>query len=154
MGEVFFYHLTRSTLEDTLANLLPRALGQGWRVMLRGGDAARRDWLDQKLWLGEGFLPHGQTGGPHDALQPVLIAPPGTSAAGCDCLMVHAQDPITAAEAAAIQRGCVFFDANDPQEMESARALWRSLSAENTPAQYWSEETGRWEKKAQSRPPA
>ncbi|MBZ4024220.1 DNA polymerase III subunit chi, partial [Rhodobacter sp. TJ_12] len=29
MGVVMFYHLTRSSAEDTLRLLLPRALGQG-----------------------------------------------------------------------------------------------------------------------------
>ena len=59
MGAVYFYHLTRSAPEAALAMLAERALAQGWRVAVRVGDAARADWLDQKLWLGsdDGFLP-------------------------------------------------------------------------------------------------
>jgi DNA polymerase-3 subunit chi len=69
MAMVMFYHLTRGTVEDTVTNLLARAHGQGWRVMLRGTDAARLDRLDQWLWLypPDGFLPHGLAGGAHDA---------------------------------------------------------------------------------------
>ena len=44
-------------------------------VLVRGTDAGRLDWLDQKLWAGgdDAFLPHGLAGGPHDALQPILL---------------------------------------------------------------------------------
>ena len=39
MGVVMFYHLTRSGVDETLGALLARALGQGWRVMIRGTEA-------------------------------------------------------------------------------------------------------------------
>ena len=75
MGAAYFYHLTRRPLEATLPTLLEKARGAGWRIAVRGVDAARMDWLDQKLWLGpeEGFLPHGLAGGDHDAHQPILL---------------------------------------------------------------------------------
>ena len=65
MGAAYFYHLTRRPLEVTLPLLLERALGAGWRVAVRGSDAARLDWLDARLWAvpGESFLPHGRAGG-------------------------------------------------------------------------------------------
>ena len=75
MGVIRFYHMTRAPVEATLARLLERAHDAGLRVEVRGTDLARMDWLDQKLWLGDeaGFLPHGLAGGPHDALQPILL---------------------------------------------------------------------------------
>ena len=42
MGHALFYHLTRSTPEDTVVQLLTRALGAGWRIELRGRDAQGR----------------------------------------------------------------------------------------------------------------
>ena len=59
MGAVYFYHLTRRPLEATLPMLLDKALDAGWRVLVRGTESARLDWLDEKLWLGpeDGFLP-------------------------------------------------------------------------------------------------
>ena len=68
MGAVFFYHLTRTPLEATLPMLLGKARAAGWRVLLRGRDGARMEWLDQQLWLGagDGFLPHGLAGGARD----------------------------------------------------------------------------------------
>ena len=46
MGTAMFYHLTRSTAEDTVTSLLGRAVGMGWRIMIRGTDSARLDRLD------------------------------------------------------------------------------------------------------------
>jgi len=68
MGAAFFYHLTRKPLEVNLPMLLEKARGAGWRVAVRGREAARMDWLDEKLWQGpeEGVLPHGRAGQPHE----------------------------------------------------------------------------------------
>lgn len=41
-----FYHLTRSTPAETMATILPRAMQQGWKVMLRGTDEAALATLD------------------------------------------------------------------------------------------------------------
>ncbi|MFN3845602.1 MAG: DNA polymerase III subunit chi, partial [Paracoccaceae bacterium] len=51
MGIVMFYHLTQSSAEQTARVLLTRALGQGWRIMIRGTDADALDRLDARLWL-------------------------------------------------------------------------------------------------------
>ena len=88
MGVVMFYHLTRSAPADTLAALLPRALTQGWRVLVRGTDAASLDRLDADLWLrggDDGFLPHGREGGHQDADQPILLGQ-GPAANGAQAL--------------------------------------------------------------------
>ncbi|MEY8838770.1 DNA polymerase III subunit chi, partial [Cribrihabitans sp. XS_ASV171] len=89
MGAAYFYHLTRRPMDETLAVLLGKARQVGWRVAVRGSDRDRLAWLDEKLWLGpeDGFLPHGLAGGPHDALQPILLT--ADSAAGNDphCVM-------------------------------------------------------------------
>jgi DNA polymerase-3 subunit chi len=150
MGAVYFYHLTRSPLEVTLVMLIDRALGRGWRVAVRGRDAARLDWLDRKLWMGseEGFLPHGIAGGPHDELQPVLLTTAG--AEGRDCLMAVDGADLGADEAQAAARACILFDDNDPAAVEAARGQWKALTRAGLSAQYWSEESGRWQKKAEA----
>ncbi len=151
MGAVFFYHLTRQPLEQTLGMLLGKSLERGWRVAVRGTEAARLDWLDQKLWLGpeEGFLPHGLAGGPHDALQPVLLTSEPQSANDPQCLMSIDGAEIRPDEVTAMDRCCVLFDGHDEAALSHARDQWRSLTAAGVSAQYWSEESGRWEKKAE-----
>lgn len=152
MGAAYFYHLTRQPLEATLPQLLSRALGQNWRVLVRARDGARAEWLDQKLWLGpeDGFLPHGVAGGPHDALQPVLIAAGDDLPANTACLMSVDGADVTADEVKALERVCILFDGHDDMALSHARGQWKTLTAAGCAAQYWSEESGRWEKKAEA----
>ena len=152
MGAAYFYHLTQRPLEAVLPALIGRALGQGWRVMVRGTDAARMEWLDQKLWLGpeEEFLPHGLAGGPHDALQPVLLTTSREAPNGAACLMAVDGAEVAPDEVRAAERVCILFDGADATALARARDQWRALTAGGIPAQYWSEDSGRWEKKAES----
>lgn len=149
MGVVMFYHLTTSRAEDTARTLLLRSAQAGWRVMLRGTDAKRLEWLDSFLWQGpeESFLPHGLEGGPHDARQPILL---GRGAIGNTAQALMAIDGATVdpIEAADLERVFILFDGQDEAAVVSARGQWKALTAAGLPAQYWSEDSGRWEKKA------
>jgi DNA polymerase-3 subunit chi len=153
MGAVYFYHLTRSPLEATLPMLLGKALGAGWRVAVRGTDGDRMNWLDQKLWLGgdEEFLPHGLAGGPHDADQPVLLVTSDAATANDpQCVMAVDGAEVSPTEVGALERVCVIFDGNDPVALDAARGQWRALTEAGCAAQYWSQESGAWEKKAEA----
>ena len=152
MGTVMFFHLIQSAPADTLAINAPRALGQGWRVMVRGTDPAALDLLDQALWLKGGddsFLPHGLEGGPQDADQPVLLGL-GAPVNGAKVLALVDGAEATDAEIAAMERVWVLFDGNDDSRLQAARGQWKAMTAAGHAAQYWSEESGRWEKKAES----
>ena len=150
MGVVMFYHLTRSSPEETLMMLLTRALAQSWRVMVRGTDPAALERLDARLWQGEAtaFLPHGLQGGPQDADQPVLI---GTGAIGNEAKGLFLLDgaDVTVTEAQGLERVWLLFDGSDGGQLSAARGKWKALTDAGLAAQYWSEEGGRWEKKAE-----
>lgn len=146
MGTVLFYHLTQSRPAQTLAAILPRAIGLGWRVMVRGTDAARIAALDAALWQVEGFLPHGISGGLHDADQPILLGD-GALIDGIRALALVDGAKCSLAEAAALERVWILFDGNDPVATESARAQWREITGAKIAAQYWAEDSGKWEKK-------
>lgn len=150
MGAAYFYHLTRQPLEATLPMLLGKSLENGWKVAVRGTDAGRLDWLDQRLWLGpeDAFLPHGLAGGTHDALQPVLLTM-GEAANDPACVMCVDGAQISPAEVQALDRVCILFDGTDPEAVQAARVQWKSLTEAGCSAQYWSEESGRWQKKAE-----
>ena len=152
MGAAYFYHLTRRPLEVTLPLLLERALCAGWRVAVRGSDAARLDWLDARLWAvpGESFLPHGRAGGPHDALQPVLLTTGAERPNGAVCVMAVDGAEVTAEEVQALERVCILFDGLDEAAKQRARAQWRTLTGAGCAAQYWAEDSGRWVKKAEA----
>lgn len=152
MGAVYFYHLTQRPLEATLPVLLDRARGQNWRVEVRGTSPERITWLDEKLWLGseEGFLPHGVVGGQHDALQPILLNTDSNEPCAVDCLMCVDGATPKVDEVNARQRVCILFDGHDVDAVAAARDQWKTLTNAGCAAQYWSEESGRWEKKAEA----
>lgn len=150
MGAVFFYHLTRSPLEVALPGLLEKALAQGWRVTVRGRTEAVMDHLDRVLWLGEGFLPHGRSGGAHDARQPVLLSTGTELRNGPNCLMSVEGAGIAPEEASAVSRACILFDGGDAAAVETARAQWRTLTSAGLAAEYWNQSDGRWSRQAAS----
>ncbi|MBS8227439.1 DNA polymerase III subunit chi [Vannielia litorea] len=152
MGKAMFYHLTQRPLEQTLPVLLERSLAAGWRVAVRGRDPGRMDWLDEALWKGpdEQFLAHGRAGGAHDALQPVLLTTEPDMPNGATCLMAVDGAAVEAGEVATLERVCVLFDGHDPAAVQHARGQWKALTGAGAAAEYWSEESGRWEKKAES----
>ena len=157
MGEVYFYHLTTTSLEAALVPLVTRGLGQGWRIEIRGQSAGMIEALDRALWLGpeEGFLPHGIAGGAMDDLQPVLLTTTesgvGASRVRADCVMSVEGAGIAADEVARVARACVLFDGRDEGQTEQARGQWRRLTEAGCGAKYWAQVDGRWVMK-QERP--
>lgn len=148
MGNALFYHLTRSPAEALLPVLIGKSLQAGWRVELRATGRDRLERLDERLWQGDGFLPHGLAGGPHDARQPVLMTVAGRAAANAPaCLMALDGAEVGAAECAGLERACILFDGNDPAATDRARQQWRVLTGAGVTAEYWSEEGGGWERK-------
>lgn len=148
MGNALFYHLTRSPAESLLPVLIGKSLAAGWQVELRGTDLARMERLDLQLWQGDGFLPHGLAGGPHDARQPVLLTVAGQPAANRPaCVMALDGAEIAPAEIEALDRACILFDGGDAAATARARDQWRALTGAGIAAEYWSEESGRWERK-------
>lgn len=150
MGAAFFYHLTRQSVDQAMSMLLPKCLGQDWRVLVRGTDVAALGHLDQVLWTIEpdSFLPHGMAGGMHDDMQPILLAMEGVEAEH-DCLMAVQSAAVTADEVNARQRTIILFEAADEMQMAHARQQWKALTDAGCSAQYWSQESGRWAKKAE-----
>lgn len=152
MGEAYFYHLTQAPLEVTLRVLLGKSLGAGWRVAVRGRSDAMLDRLDEQLWLmpEDSFLPHGRAGGDHDADQPVLLTT-GSAGNAPTCLVSVEGANVDAAEVGAMERVMVLFDGHDDAALQTAREQWKALTGAGCAAKYWSEASGRWEMKAESK---
>jgi DNA polymerase III subunit chi len=143
-----FYHLTDTAPEALLPLLIGKAFESGMRVALRGADRDRMAALDLALWAGDGFLPHGLAGGPHDADQPALLvwdsrpAPELPNRPGC--LIVLDGCDVTEAEAMALERVLILFDGADPSALATVRGQWRALTGAGVPAEYWNRDSGRW----------
>lgn len=150
MGVVRFYHLTRSPLDRALSLLAGKAHAAGLRTEVRGATEDRLDALDRALWLGDeaGFLPHGRAGGPHDAMQPVLLTTAQAAAPETRCVMCVDGAPVDPGEAARHDRTFVLFDGEDAAALDHARGQWTALKGAGLTCEYWSEESGRWAQKA------
>ncbi len=151
MGEVFFYHLTRQSVEQALPQLLKRARGAGWRVAVRGVTKDRLNWLDEKLWLDEGFLPHAVAGSGFDADQPILLTLT-TPENEAECLVSFDGAEVSPAEVTGMTRTMIVFNGHDGEAVQTARGQWKALTEARATAQYWSQESGAWEMKAQHPP--
>lgn len=151
MGAVYFYHLTSGSVEQTLPMLLEKSRAAGWVIEVRGRDAAMMDRLDKVLWTGrpDSFLPHGLAGGTHDADQPILLTFGQQAANAPSCVMSVGGADVSADEVQASERVCVLFDGHDGDAVAHARTQWKTLTDAGCSAQYWSQESGRWEMKAE-----
>ena len=143
-----FYHLTRDRAEDLLPVLIAKSREIGLTVAVRGTEGERMDRLDSHLWHLDGFLPHGRAGGAHDALQPVLLLHEATAVGSLPnapgCLITLDGAAVDPAEPAALDRLCILFDGQDQAAVQHARSQWRDLTGAGIPAEYWSQQTGRW----------
>jgi DNA polymerase III subunit chi len=151
VGAVYFYHLTRSAPEATVQTLLGKSLAAGWRVAVRARSSAMLERLDDLLWLApeDGFMPHGRAGGPQDAAQPVLLTTSPVLPNGAACVIAVEGAEISPDEVRNLERVCILFDGMNEAELSHARGQWKALSDAGCSAQYWSEETGKWMKKAE-----
>ena len=150
MGAVYFYHLTQHPLETTLPVLLQKAVAAGWRTEVRGTDAARMAWLDERLWVQQtdGFLPHALEGEAEASESPVVLSTEPVDNVRCKMIVDGAL--VSAAEVQACERVCVLFDGHNLDATQAARNLWKTLTQSGCSAQYWSEESGKWTKKAEA----
>ncbi|OYU14827.1 MAG: DNA polymerase III subunit chi [Alphaproteobacteria bacterium PA4] len=150
MIDIGFYQLASRRAEDVVAQLVTRALGAGYRIAIRAGDAALLARVDAALWLpAASFVPHGldsDLGSERAAGQPVLLThAPLPAANGADCLMQLGDD--LPDDLTGLRRALYLFD---DAALETARARWRRVAkTEGFQPVYWREgEGGRFEKAA------
>lgn len=148
MTEILFYHLESQPLERVIPVLLEKTLERGWRAVVETGSRERAEALDALLWTyrEDSFLPHGQSGGPHDADQPVLIATDDTNPNAATVRFFV--DRAVPKSGEGYQRLVYMFSGHDPDAVAEARVAWKALK-EGNDVTYWQQDAnGRWAKKA------
>ena len=148
MSEVFFYHLTKTTLEIALPKILERALSEKWSIEIRTSANTNLDEISNAIWRGpdESFLPHCLED--HEDLQdyPIVLCKSPLKD-WRDCLIVVGQADLKENEVKNYKRICLIFDAKIEVELSKARKSWKKLSDEGINTVYWAEDKGRWVKK-------
>lgn len=149
MTEVLFYHLTESTLEDSLPGLLERSLSRGWRAVVQTGTEERRDALDAHLWSfrDDSFLAHGSDRDPGAIDQPVLLTVAMDNANEAQIRFLV--DGATPPDISGYERAVFMFDGHDAAQVEAARGHWKTMKAGGNTVTYWQQTPDKkWERKA------
>jgi DNA polymerase III subunit chi len=148
-GEVWFYHLERSTLDQVLPELLDRTLQRGWRARVRVADEDQRRDIDERLWTWreDSFLAHGLAEEPHAERQPILLTADDANLNGSQALFIVGQSDMSLTEE--FERCFIIFDGRDEAALTTARARWKALKDQGANLAYWKQsDEGRWEKAA------
>jgi len=155
LSEILFYHLTESTLEQTLPALLERSLQRRWRAAVLCKTMAGCRALDNFLWSfsESSFIPHGLEDEPYAPQQPVLLGlreENRNQAYVCFCV-----EGAIAPNPQDYARLCIMFDSRKAEQLAAARAAWKMLQAEEQDGKaahkltYWQQTPQRqWQKKA------
>lgn len=149
MSEIFYYHLTTSTLEQALPGLLERCLDRGWRAAVQTTSDMHMSALDQRLWTwrDDSFLPHAS---PKTADRPqehpIWICLDEDNANAADVrFLVHGA---SCSQIDDYQRIIRMFDGHDDEAVSAARACWKSEREAGHELTYWQQsEEGGWKKK-------
>lgn len=143
---VDFYQLGTAPLEQVIASLGEKLLGQDERLLVVAQDEALLARLDRALW-DQGptsFVPHALAGGADDSRQPILLSTSLDSANRARNLLIA--DGVWREAALGFNRAFYLFDSGT---LEVARSAWRSLAGrEEVDCHYWAHEGGRWTEKA------
>ena len=149
MTEVRFYHLTRSTLERALPQMLEKTLARGQRAVVLAGSPERVEALNAHLWTyyDRSFLPHGSAKDGHAEDQPVWLGDQDQRPNEAQVLFLT--DRARSDRIGEYALCAVLFDGKDPDAVAASRDQWRALSDAGHEVTYWQQdEGGKWEKKA------
>ena len=147
MGEIRFYHLTRSPLDRVLPRLLEKTLERGWRAVVIAGGQERVESLNASLWTYDdrGFLPHGGAREGHAADQPVWLTAQDENPNAANVAFLL--DGAVVADPGSFDLCCEIFDGRDEAAVIQARERWSACKERGLDPTYWRQTDKGWEKK-------
>lgn len=147
MTEISFYHLTRSTLEDVLPELLEKTRAKGWRAVVMTSSPERAEALNQHLWTyrPDSFLPHGSSKDGAAENQPVWLT--HQDERPNEAAILFLTEGAQTARPSEYERICEIFSGEDPEALAAARQRWKNWQSEGHAMNYWQQGERGWEKK-------
>jgi DNA polymerase III subunit chi len=150
-SEIWFYHLERSSVEDTLPPLLEKCMERGWRAIIKSKIGANVEAIDSRLWTYKpnAWLPHGKLSGQdeEDDQQPILLMLEGgdTSGSQLSAQALFLLDGADWTGVMQVERIFVIFDGRDQDAVAHARHDWRRAKDLGLLPAYWRQnEDGKW----------
>jgi DNA polymerase-3 subunit chi len=144
--QVDFYQLGSTPLEQVVASIAQKLLGEGKRLLIVAEDEGLLGRLDRMLWDqgSTNFLPHGLAGGSEDSRQPILLGTQTDAPNLARNLLIA--DGQWREAALTFERAFYLFDA---ATLEGARLAWKLLTGrEGIERRYWAQVDGRWKQQA------
>jgi DNA polymerase III subunit chi len=145
--EIWFYHLERASVEETLPALLEKCLERHWRCVVRCAGGDRIEDLDALLWTYKpnAWLPHARAKGEDvaDARQPILLTDDHASPTTSQALFLLDGTDWTGAQG--LSRIFVLFDGREQSDVTRARAHWQRAKQSGFLPAYWRQDgEGKW----------
>ena len=147
MADIFFYHLTSTSLDQALPKLLEKALQGNFKANVRVSDAGEAERLNSWLWNynPDSFLPHGTAQDGSSDQQPIYITPQEENPNAANLLVVTCGLRPTSANT--YTRVLYVFDGSDETQVAGARSRWKEYTAEGHTLSYIRQNAaGGWEK--------
>jgi len=144
--QVDFYQLGSTPLEQIIASIAQKLVGEDKRLLIVAGDEGALGRLDRMLWDqgSTSFIPHGLAGGSEDARQPILLSN-ATDAPNLARNILIADGEWREA-ALTYERAFYLFDV---ATLEGARLAWKLLAGrDGVERRYWAQVGGRWKQQA------
>ena len=144
--QVDFYQLGNTPIEQVIASIAQKLLGESKRLLIVAEDEALLGRLDRMLWDqgAANFLPHGLAGGSEDARQPILLGAQTDAPNLARNLLIA--DGQWRDAALTFDRTFYVFDA---ATLDGARLAWKVLAGrEGLERRYWAQVDGRWKQQA------
>lgn len=153
MTDIRFYHLTRSTVDEALPQIVLKALSRDMRILVHTCDEGRVEDISAKLWSfsKNDFLPHGTSvndeQGVDAAYQPIWVTHTGENKNEASLLMLS--DGVKNEDPSGYDMMCYFFDGTNDMAVQDARDYWKTLKDKGLDLTYWQQDDrGSWAQKA------
>jgi len=149
MTDVRFYHLTSTSLEAALPQMLEKTLERGQRAVVIAGSDERVESLNAQLWTynDRRFLPHGSAKDGFAEDQPVWLTARDENPNGAQVLFLT--DGAASQSVAGYDICAMLFDGRNDMAVQAARDRWRAFKEAGHEVTYWQQDdNGRWAQKA------
>lgn len=151
MTRIDFYHLQKTSIEDTLPKLLEKAYALDKKILVKIGNEERVEFLNTHLWTydEQSFLPHGSKKDGNANMHPVWLTSQDDNPNDATILFLVDGAKAEIEKVSSFERVLNIFDGNNQQSLNWSREFWKQLKSQDMECYYWQQDDrGAWQQKA------